>query len=155
MENLLQDINFIIKESNDKINIKITGLNYLEKIKYLIIDKLKNLNISDNSIKPGTKLSSILKIDLRENLSIILQHHLESISKLKKNISDNSLFLVLHGSQSFEIFSNSDLQKSTFLNLYPNTGLIISKGTKINQLISKDSLIVLISIVDEKNIEKL
>ena len=46
MENLIKDIQNIITESNNQINDKILGVNYLERLKYLLIDKLKNFKIN-------------------------------------------------------------------------------------------------------------
>ena len=47
MEDFIKDFDNIISASNNQINDKILGINYLEKLKYLLIDKLKTLNISN------------------------------------------------------------------------------------------------------------
>ena len=41
MENLMQDIENIISQQSNQINGKILGINYLEKLKYNLIDNLK------------------------------------------------------------------------------------------------------------------
>ena len=46
MEDLIKYIHNIISESNNQINDKILGVNYLEKLKYLLIDKLKLFKIT-------------------------------------------------------------------------------------------------------------
>ena len=43
MNVLIKEINDIIEKNNSKINENIVGINYLEKLKYLVIDKLKDV----------------------------------------------------------------------------------------------------------------
>ena len=42
MNVLIKEINDIIEKNNSKINENIVGINYLEKLKYLVIDSLKD-----------------------------------------------------------------------------------------------------------------
>ena len=154
MDKLLQDIGIIIKETNNNINEKIFNINYLEKLKYLLIDKIKELDISaiDKNLK--LNVNKVLENNLRHNLLVNVDNNVDSISKLNALIDNPSLFLVLRGSLSIEIINKFNKKKVPFLNLYTNTGIILNKDSITNQLVSKDSLIIIISILDEKNIEK-
>ena len=42
MNVLIKEINDIIEKNNSKINENIVGINYLEKLKYLVINNLKD-----------------------------------------------------------------------------------------------------------------
>ena len=44
MNTFIQKIEDIILENNNVVNKNIIGINYLEKLKYLIIDNLKNID---------------------------------------------------------------------------------------------------------------
>ena len=44
MNEFIQKIDIIVSNANKEINNKIIGINYLEKIKYILIDNLKNFN---------------------------------------------------------------------------------------------------------------
>ena len=45
MENFFKEIDNFIIESNKEINEKILGINYLEKLKFSLIEKIIDLNI--------------------------------------------------------------------------------------------------------------
>ena len=154
MEKLLQDISIIINEGNNNINEKIFGINYLEKLKYILIDKFKDLDMPSINNNAKSSISEVLNNHLRESLSISINNNMDSISKLNFSLENTSLFLILRGSLSIEISNEFNTKKLPFLNLYNNTGLVVEKNSKVNQLISKESIIITISILDEKNIEK-
>ena len=46
MEHLIVEIDSIISNCNNKINDKIIGVNYLEKLKFFLIDSLKENDFS-------------------------------------------------------------------------------------------------------------
>ena len=64
MEDLIKDIQNMISESNNQINDKILGVNYLEKLKYLLIDKLKT-----------SKITSMENIKSFQNKEIKIQYN--------------------------------------------------------------------------------
>ena len=45
MESFFKEIDKLIIESNEKINEKILGINYLEKLKFSLIEQIINLKI--------------------------------------------------------------------------------------------------------------
>ena len=47
MDNIIHKIEKIILENNSHINEKIVGINFLEKLKYLILENLKSLDGSE------------------------------------------------------------------------------------------------------------
>ena len=142
MEDLIQDIHNIISESNNQINDKILGVNYLEKLKYLLIDKLKTFKIT--SIKNIENLQNKeLKISFNQNnLLIKFENYSNPISRIKNTIQNDYLCIVLNGSKSIKIHENSDPSESQSINLFSNTGIVLSKATVISESISKETILI-------------
>ena len=149
MENLIQDFNDIISASNNQINDKILGINYLEKLKYLLIDKLKILNISNEKSFRNFEQKEIKRKFGVKDLLIKFIFNTQSLSKIKTITPNDYLSIVLFGFKSLEIHRNLDFKKSQSLNLFPKTGIVISKDTLISESISKDT--ILLDIFNIKN----
>ena len=149
MENLIQDFNDIISASNNQINDKILGINYLEKLKYLLIDKLKILNISNEKSFRNFEQKEIKRKFGVNDLLIKFIFNTQSLSKIKTITPNDYLSIVLFGFKSLEIYENLDFKKSQSINLFPKTGLVISKDTLISETISKDT--ILLDIFNIKN----
>ena len=149
MEDLIQDIKNIISESNNQINDKILGINYLEKLKYLLIDKLK--------ISKTTSIKNIAKREDKEikikhsqnNLLVKFESYPEPLSKIKNIIQNDYLCIVLKGSKSIKIHKNADSTESQSINLFHNTGIILSKATVISESIFRET--ILLNIFNIKN----
>ena len=108
MITFFEKIENIILTNNKTINQKITGINYLEKLKYLILEYLKDLDkiiltnlITDikksegQSIKYEFKDSSLLS-------SIYL--YKDSLSRIKSVHNHNVLSIVINGFKKIAIF---------------------------------------------------
>ena len=149
MEDLIQDFDNIISASNNQINDKILGINYLEKLKYLLIDKLKTLNISNEKNFKNFEQKEIKRKLGDNDLLIKFIFNTESLSKMKTITPNDYLSIVLFGFKSLEIHRNLDFKKSQSLNLFPKTGIVISKDTLISESISKDT--ILLDIFNIKN----
>ena len=81
MENFFKEIDNFIIESNKEINEKILGINYLEKLKFSLIEKIIDLNINSyDEIKTFQEVKEYNNI----KLSIAFTHYNEALSKIKK-----------------------------------------------------------------------
>ena len=148
MENFMQDIDNIISESNNQINDKVLGVNYLEKLKYLLIDSLKNIKIpSFNEIKSN----AILKTHGANNLKINIENYSSSLSKIKNKISSDYLCIVLQGTKSIEFHDILNSKYTNKLNIFPFTGVVLSNNTIISESISNDTILMDIFNFRNKN----
>jgi len=148
MENFMQDIDTIISENNNQINDKILGVNYLEKLKYLLIDSLKNIKISSfNEIKSN----EILKTYGANNLKIKIKNYSSSLSKIKNKISSDYLCIVLQGTKSIEFHDILNSKYTNKLNIFPFTGVVLSNNTIISESISKETVLMDIFNFRHKN----
>ena len=140
----------IISEVNS-INEKVNGLNFLEILKNNIIEKYletysqnSNLNDLDQIEKEVNSESRDIKIYIKflKNSSIIS----------KKSIEENTLFLSLNESSSFDIYEN----EKDFVNLvlFKSTGISIPKDTIINSKFNKNVLLIEIQYKDKEQILK-
>ena len=148
MENFMQDIDTIISENNNQINDKILGVNYLEKLKYLLIDSLKNIKISSfNEIKSN----EILKTYGANNLKIKIENYSSSLSKIKNKISSDYLCIVLQGTKSIEFHDILNSEYTNKLNIFPFTGVVLSNNTIISESISNETVLMDIFNFRHKN----
>ena len=141
------EFNNIISEINNQINDKISGINYLEKIKYPLIDKLKLLNLEFDKKFENFEVSH----NYSENtLSLYFVNSLDSSSKIKHNLVDDCLLIILNGSKSIKIHEESNSINQVSLNIFSFSGIVLSKNTIISEMTSKDC--VFLSIFNKKNI---
>ncbi len=144
----MQDIDNIISESNNQINDKILGVNYLEKLKYLLIDSLKNIKISSfNEIKSN----EILKTYGANNLKIKIENYSSSLSKIKNKIFSDYLCIVLQGTKSIEFHDILNSKYTNKLNIFPFTGVVLTNNTIISESISNETILVDIFNFRNKN----
>ena len=79
MYDLIKEINDIIEKNNSKINENLVGINYLEKLKYLVISNLKEVQDKfaiDN-----------LVVDLKKENNQDLNMGLKNQSLIRKKIN--------------------------------------------------------------------
>ena len=136
----------IINDSNNQINDKISGINYLEIFKYHFIEIIQKSNL-DFSIIEGK--NEIKKIYGSKELIISIENYKESIANLKQTILNDYLCIILKGSKIIEIYENKKSNKSNSINLYKNHGIALSKDTIISESIVKNTL--LMNIFNDKN----
>ena len=153
MEQLILEIDSIISSCNNKINDKIVGVNYLEKLKFMLIDSLKEKDLSsfdNNSNETNTELN---KIYGENNLIITIQQYQESFTKIKNECINDLLNVVLHGFASLDIYQPKKENGSHSLSLFPKTGIVVSRNTLISEKIIKNSLILkIVNIRDTSKI---
>tara|TARA_Y100000588_G_C14017502_1_gene822718 strand:+ start:313 stop:765 length:453 start_codon:yes stop_codon:yes gene_type:complete len=136
MENFFKEIDNFIIESNKDINEKIIGLNYLEKLKFSLIEKIASLNI-----KSYDEFGNFNKVKEYNNikLSISLSHHNEALSKLKNSLPNDNLCIVLKGLKSFKITNSKESKNFT---LYQNMGITLPSKTNVDESIAKQSTVI-------------
>lgn len=151
----LYNIENIISDYNKQINEKISGLIYLEQLKYILIDKLQIFQNKFIEVIENLKKDD-LSISHGENkLLISFIHNLEAQSTIKKEVTNDHLSIVLQGFSSLKIYKNSDKKTFNSFNLYPLTGLVISKNMIISRSLSKDTILLNITnLREEADIEK-
>ena len=149
MEHFLEQINSFIIESNKEINEKILGINYLEKLKFSLIEKIIGLNIkSYEEIKNFQEVKEYNNI----KLGIKFNNYNEALSRLKSNLPNDNLCIILRGLKTFKIKNN---QESKNFTLFPNMGITLPSKTIINESIAKQSSIIDIFNLNENlGIEK-
>ena len=140
----------IISEVNS-INEKVKGLNYLEILKNNLIEKfleIYNQNSYINELDQIEKEVNLESRDIKINITFLKNSSIIS----KKFIEENTLFLSLNESSSFDLFEN----EKDFVNLmlFKNTGITIPKNTIINSKFNKNVLLVEIQYKDKEQILK-
>jgi len=136
MENFFKEIDNFIIESNKEINEKILGINYLEKLKFSLIEKIIGLNIkSYEVIKNFQEIKEYNNI----KLSITFNHYNDALSKLKNSMPNDNLCIVLRGLKTFKITNNKEFKNFT---LYQNMGITLPSKTNINESIAKQSTVL-------------
>ena len=144
MINLIKNIEKAIPEINSKINDKTLGINYLEKLKYLLIDAIKEMNIETSNKIENLDNQNIIIIFGENKLSINLDIYKEAITKIKKNIQKDYLCIVLEGFISIDIYDNLKTKEFQSINLFSKTGMVLTQNTLITESIAKDSILLYI-----------
>ena len=149
MENFFKEIDNFIIESNKEISEKIFGINYLEKLKFSLIEKIKGLNI--NSYEEINNFQEVKEYN-NIKLSIAFNNYNEALSKLKKSIPNDNLCIILRGLKTFKITNNKE--SKDFI-LYQNMGITLPSKTNVNESIAKQSTIIdIFSLNENLGIEK-
>ena len=153
MSFLIEEISNIIIKNNNIINENIVGTDYLEKLKYLVINNLKDnkdkftINNLEDDLEKKNNQSTKFEF---ENKSLILSINLykDSLSKIKSCYNDATLFVVINGVKTISIFDLHDKKKKFSLYISKNMGLVLSKNMITSENIAADSIIL--DIVSEK-----
>ena len=139
MPNLIQYLDSTILNINSKIGEKISGINYFEKLKYLLIDDLKKLSIDDIKDFENQEISKEFG---DKSLKIRLQEYKDSTSNIKYSTLNDELCIVLEGYKSIKIYNNLESNNSNSLNLYKFMGLVLPKNTVVSESISNDTKLI-------------
>ncbi len=135
------------------INENIVGTNYLEKIKYLIINNLKdsqNKSTINNLVDEFMKKNNQSKKFEFKNQSLILSINLykDSLSKIKSCYNNDTLFIVIEGIKIISLFDLHDKKKKISLSILKNMGLVLSENMITSENIAAGSIIM--DIMSEK-----
>ena len=143
MDDFIKIIDKLLVEINQSINEKICGINYLDLLKFKLIENLKDLeesvfrNLKSNG-KGFYKLVDLKNRKIEYKIEIIEK----SISKIKyKNEYDN-LIIVLNGLKTITIYDNNDDKKYLYSNLSKNMGIVLCVDTIITSVIKEKSIIL-------------
>ena len=150
MEKLTKDISDIVIIEVNNISEKVRGVNFLELLKNNIIEKLLSLlSLQKFPLNQLINYENEIKENSR-NIKISINYYLDSLSVRKKNITNDSLFLVFNEAANFDIFK--DEKNFTSILLYKNTGISLPKDTVINSKYNKN--VLLLEIIN-KDIEQI
>ena len=160
MNDLIKKIDYIIEINNSKINENIVGINYLEKLKYLVIDNLKNgqdkLILDDLVTTLEKKNNQSIKFKFKNRpLFLSINLYKNPLSKIKLCCNNDTLSIVINGVKKILLFDLYDKKKKISLPIFKNMGIVLSENTITSEKIEASSIIM--DIVSEKkamNIEK-
>ena len=141
--------NKYLVDIDKSINKGIIGINYLESIKFLLIEKLENIdqNIFGDFQKEivNQKLMEIKKEFDHRKIFCQISYSKESISKIKFEIQKDILLIVLNGFCNFIIYDKNDKNISANLKIFKFKGLVLSEKTNISETNSKDFAVLKIT----------
>ncbi len=160
MNDLIKKIDYIIEINNSKINENIVGINYLEKLKYLVIDNLKD---GQDKFTPDDLVAAFKKknnqsikfIFKNRSLSLSINLYKNPLSKIKLCYDNDTLSVVINGVKEISLFDLYDKKRKVSLSIFKNMGLVLSENTITSEKIAAGSVIM--DIISEKkvvNIEK-
>ncbi len=154
MNAFIQKIEDITLKNDNVINKNIVGTNYLEKLKYLIIENLKNLDkfiLENLMVDLKNSNDQSIKYKFKDDLlfsSISL--YKDSLSKIKTKHNHDILSIVINGFKKVDVFDFSENNKSISLFISKNMGLVLSENTVTSENIASGS--VILDIFYEKKI---
>ena len=153
MNVLIKEINDIIENNNSKINENIVGINYLEKLKYLVINNLKDSQdkFTLDNLVAALKKKNNQSIKFKfKNRSLFLSINLykNPLSKIKLCYDNDTLSVVINGVKKISLFDLHDKKKKVSLSIFKNMGLVLSENTITSEKIAAGSIIM--DIVSEK-----
>ena len=148
MDYFLKLLDNLLIEINDSINEKIISINYLETIKFSLIEKLSELeeNIIED-FKSELSVNKLFSKDLDLNTRSInysINFIGNSTSNIKQIIQKNTLYIVLDGAKIISVFDKNKKSISIKMNITKNKGIVLSENTIINENINKKSIILTI-----------
>jgi hypothetical protein len=153
MNDLIKKIDYIIEINNSKINENIVGINYLEKLKYLVIDNLKNgqdkLILDDLVTTLEKKNNQSIKFKFKNRpLFLSINLYKNPLSKIKLCCNNDTLSIVINGVKKILLFDLYDKKKKISLPIFKNMGIVLSENTITSEKIEAGSIIM--DIVSEK-----
>ena len=148
MDSFEEFLDNLLIEINNSIDEKIVGTNYLENIKFQLIEKLSVLekNIVEGFIfeLSAKKLFSKKHDFNTRSINYSINYIENSISQIKHIIENDTLYIVLNGAKIISVFDNKKPIKSIKINITKNMGVVLSQNTIINENINKKSIILTI-----------
>ena len=148
MDYFLKLLDNLLIEINDSINEKIISINYLETIKFSLIEKLSELE--ENILEDFKSELSVNKLFSKEldlntrSINYSINFIGNSTSNIKQIIQKNTLYIVLDGAKIISVFDKNKKNISIKMNITKNKGIVLSENTIINENINKKSIILTI-----------
>ena len=153
MNTFIQKIQEVILNNNSLINKNIIGTNYLEKLKYLVIDNLKDsqdkFTLDNLSVALKKKNNQSIKFKFK-NRSLFLSINLykNPLSKIKLCYDNDTLSVVINGAKKISLFDLYDKKRKVSLSIFKNMGIVLSENTITSEKIAAGSIIM--DVVSEK-----
>ena len=139
----------LLIEIDKSINEKIVGTNFLELLKFALIEKLNTLAKNDlKNLKLMPPNGKILKKEVNldnRKITYLVEYFDKSVSKLKQKIENDCLNIILEGLKSITIHDSNNNKKTIYSELSKNMGVVLSLNTVITTKISGKSIILSIS----------
>ena len=149
MNQLMENIDKSISMHCEQIGKKASIINFLDSLKFILVDEIKKIEIPSYSENDGQEFNK----NFGDNdLSVICKYYSDQLSKIKSPITKDYLSIVVSGQKSIRVFDNQSATISSSLNLFKNMGLVLPKNTIISELISKETFIIDV-ISNNKNID--
>ena len=114
MENIIKEFDNIIFNCDLQINEKLLGINYLENLKYRLIDELKK---TKNIVFEDIKDIEIVKEYKNNKLLIKYINNKESITIDNKSSESDCLSILLTGLKTINFHDNENYQDLHSINL--------------------------------------
>ena len=144
----MQDIANLISNSIKEVNDKILGYNFLERLKYILIDHIKSYDLLkiDNIVNK----EHIIEI---ENFKIFIkiEKKNQGFSMIKTKTNLDNLTIILEGNKKITIHQNSNSKSFNQLHLSKHTGLVLLKNTIIDELIAKETILLNVAIISNNH----
>ena len=153
MNDLIKEIHDIIEINNSKINENFVGINYLEKLKYLVINSLKDnqdeFTLDNLATALKKKNNQSIKFKFKnQSLFLSINLYKNPLSKIKLCYDNDTLSVVINGVKKISLFDLHDKKKKVSLSIFKNMGLVLSENTITSEKIAAGSIIM--DIVSEK-----
>ena len=153
MNDLIKEINNIIEKNNNKINENIVGINYLEKLKYLVINSLKDnqdeFTLDNLATALKKKNNQSIKFKFKnQSLFLSINLYKNPLSKINLCYNNDTLSVVINGVKKISLFDLYDKKKKVSLSIFKNMGIVLSENTITSEKIAAGSIIM--DIVSEK-----
>ena len=152
MNNISKELIQFIEKEISLINEKITGITFLEILKYKIIDKFRdNLKVGNQNID-FQEMENCFENNLRKiTFKIIISK--SSLIYVKDEIKKNTLFICFGETMKLTL-KDAESNKQLNINCIPLTGVVLPQNTKCNLNFNKNSIILELQLQDKQlNIE--
>ena len=136
----------LLTELNTSINNKISGIHFLELLKYELIEKLKDLDQKNSEelkllFTNQNSFENQINMDNRP-IKYKIEHFNKSESIIKQKTKNDLLCIILEGLKIISVFDNNVAEKSIQSNLTRNMGIVLVKNTVISAKITKKSIML-------------
>ena len=144
----MQDIDNIISNCINQISDKIIGVNFLEKFKYLLIEKIK----SHNFTKLDNNEIEFLKEYQDNKFSVKITKITNNVSEMNKMIDRDTLCIIIDGFKTTNVKHNLNHKLDNNIYLSKFMGIVLPKNTKIDELINKDTILMYVYVNQDEKI---
>ncbi|MBI04557.1 MAG: hypothetical protein CMI96_01930 [Pelagibacteraceae bacterium] len=153
MNEINTQIENIFDEEIKSINHKITGVLFLELLKFKLIDRIFNI-LSEKNLKILSSSKFEFKKIIEEkiiNVRLVLTKN--GISLINQNIDKSTLFLSIDGILNLGILLNKEKKIFNNLSILPKMGICLPTNTIINLKLNKNKSYFEITMLEKLDIE--